>query len=255
MLKVEGLTMRFGGLKALSDVDLEVAGKEIRAIVGPNGSGKTTFFNVLTGVYRPVAGRVLLEGRDITGFQPYEITRAGVARTFQNIRLFKDMSILENVQVGLHNRLRGKVLDTLLATSRKLAEDQWARNQAEELLDFVGIRGDYHQPAHSLAYGKQRLLEMARALATNPRLLMLDEPTAGMNDSERDELSAVIKKLRGSGLTIILIEHHMKFVMSLADLVTVFDSGAKIAEGVPEEIQSNPVVVEAYLGREDGEIA
>jgi branched-chain amino acid transport system ATP-binding protein len=253
-LRLSGVSRYFGGLKVLQDVNLEIPRGGIFGLIGPNGAGKTTVFNLITGLLPPTGGSIEFQGRNLVGCKPHEITRLGIARTFQNIRIFKEMSLLENVMVGMHGQLTYGALGLLVGSGLFRAEERRSRERARELLSWVRLDHKLGEQADNLSYGDQRKLELARALASEPRLLLLDEPVAGMNSAEKTELMHEIRNISARGYTIFMIEHDMRFVMGLCEHIAVLNFGHIIARGGPDAIRNDPQVIEAYLGREDDEV-
>ncbi|WP_018665248.1 ABC transporter ATP-binding protein [Heyndrickxia acidiproducens] len=250
ILEIKGLTKNFGGLAATSNVDINIPKNSITAVIGPNGAGKTTVFNMVTGVYKPTSGDILLNGEPITGLKPHAVTKKGIARTFQNIRLFESLTVMENVLIGMHSHLKSRFFSIICQLPGMKKEEKEAEIEAYELLKYVGLAKLLNETAGSLPYGAQRRLEIARALAARPKLLLLDEPAAGMNPKETKELTNLIRHMCDErNLTVVLIDHDMKLVMEISNHIVVLDHGEKIAEGNPVAIRSNPRVVEAYLGK------
>ena len=251
LLEIDNLCLSFGGLKATNDVTMHMEEKKINGIIGPNGAGKTTFFNQISGVYKPDSGSIVFDGKRIDGLKPFQINEAGIARTYQVINLFKKMSVIENVMVGMRPRLKARFFDSLLHNKKQKDEEEKARQKALDLLDFVGLREFAYTQAGSLSYGQQRLLEIVRGLASDPKLILLDEPAAGMNSTEKVELNVLLRQILERGVTILIVEHDMKLMMDISDRIFVLNYGKKLAEGTPEEIQKNPEVIAAYLGGDD----
>lgn len=254
VLQIKKVCKNFGGLAALSDVSFSINKGEIFGLIGPNGAGKTTMFNLITSIFQPTSGEILLSNEKISHLKPYVITKMGICRTFQNIRLFQQMTTIENVMVGEHCRGKAGVFTSVFRTKSQRKEEANSRAKAIELLEFVGLTGYEEVTSENLSYGQQRRLEIARAMASDPQVLLLDEPAAGMNETETSDLFNLIKKIQSRGITVLLIEHDMPLVMNLCDRIAVLNFGKKIAEGTPEEIQNNPEVIEAYLGREEDEV-
>lgn len=251
MLELEHVCLSFGGLKAVDNISMTIEDGKVTALIGPNGAGKTTLFNIIAGVYKPDSGHISIDGEDITGLKPYQICQKGITRTYQVIKLFTGMSAIDNVIVGMHTNLKSSFLSDVFKTKKTRCEEREAQKKAERLLSLVGLKGYESFPAGSLAYGQQRLLEIARAMASDPKLLLLDEPAAGMNSAEKAVLNERIREIIKMGVTVLIVEHDMSMVMNIADKIYVINSGEFLAEGTPEEIAVNPSVIEAYLGRGD----
>ena len=250
MLKLKDVTIKFGGLTAVNQVNAEISKGSIFGLIGPNGAGKTTLFNIISGVYAPTSGSVIFNGKEIQGTAPYKVNQMGISRTYQNINLFKKMSVLENVKVGCHSISDSGLLDSVLRTKSQRAEEKAIEEKSLEILNFMELGDKANYKASNLSYGEQRRLEISRALASDPELIILDDPAAGMNGKEKEELTETIRKINEKGITVLLVEHDMKLVMNVTDTICVLNYGKKIALGEPAYIQSNPAVIEAYLGGE-----
>lgn len=248
MLEIRGITQRFGGVTALEDVSFSVRPNEITGVIGPNGAGKTTLFNIISGIYRQTAGAIVLDGKEVSGLPPEKLALRGLVRTFQNIELFSQMTVLENVMVGLHIKSRSGIISCMLKTPGNLGEERRIRERALNWLEFTGIADLADLKAGNLAFGKGRMLEIARAMALEPRIILMDEPAAGLNNRETSELASLIRKIRGSGVTVVLVEHDMELVMDVCESILVLNLGRTLAEGTPREIQENKAVISAYLG-------
>ena len=251
LLEIDHLCLSFGGLKATNDVTMHMEGGKINGIIGPNGAGKTTFFNQISGVYKPDSGTIKFDGKRIDGLKPYQINEAGIARTYQVINLFKKMTVLENVMVGMHPRLKSGFFSSVLHTKSQREEEKAIREKGMELLKFVGLENYANEQSGALSYGQQRLLEIVRGLASDPKLILLDEPAAGMNSTEKVELNHLLRKILERGVSILIVEHDMKLMMGVCDRIFVLNYGKKLAEGTPEEVQKNPEVIAAYLGGDE----